>query len=388
MLPNRSKRLRITQRLVWVAVGILLGCAAAASAQQARRPFRIGVINAAYAASHPTVEGLKAGLKELGLDDGRDVTFDIRFTEGKLDAMPVAAEALVKSGVDLIFTSQEVATQAARDATESIPIVFTLVGDPVGAAVVGSLARPGGNVTGISSLQTELVSKRLEVLKTLAPAVRRVWLVYYQVDLGSTPMISKAVAAAQRMKLDLSPKGLLDANDLKRVLTEVRPGDALLAPEGSNPDLTIAIIERSRALRIPAVFGTALWIGYGASSPTGRTTTGKASGRRAGRQDPASAKPPSARGGRRERSRRESQDRGAAGPHRAAEDPAPRRRVPPMTDPTRRGRLLRKHVVVLLVLVGGVLMASTSSSSTFPIGRPSVRSSASSAPRRWRPPLA
>jgi putative ABC transport system substrate-binding protein len=118
-------------------------------------------------------------------------------------------------------------------------------------------------VTGISSVQTGLVAKRLEVLKTLAPAIRRVWLVYYQVDLGSTPMISKAVAAAQRMKLDLSPKGLLDANDLKRVLTEVRPGDALLAPEGSNPDLTIAIIERSRALRIPAVFGTALWIGYG-----------------------------------------------------------------------------------------------------------------------------
>ncbi len=236
---------------------------APAEAQQARRPFKIGVINAAYAASHPTVEGLKAGLKELGLDDGRDVTFDIRFTEGKLDAMPVAAEALVKSGVDLIFTSQEVATQAAKDATESIPIVFTLVGDPVGAGVVGSLARPGGNVTGISSLQTELVAKRLEVLKTLAPSIRRVWLVYYQVDLGSTPMISKAVAAAQRMKLELSPKGLLDANDLKRVLTEVRPGDALLAPEGSNPDLTIAIIERSRALRIPAVFGTALWIGYG-----------------------------------------------------------------------------------------------------------------------------
>jgi len=263
MLPNRSKRRRVTQRLVWVAVGIFLGCAALADAQQARRPYKIGVINAAYAASHPTVEGLKAGLKELGFEDGRDVTFDIRFTEGKLDAMPVAAEALVKSGVDLIFTSQEVATQAAKDATESIPIVFTLVGDPVGAAVVGSLARPSGNVTGISSLQTELVSKRLEVLKTLAPAVRRVWLVYYQVDLGSTPMITKAIEAAQRMKLELSPKGLLDANDLKRVLTEVRPGDALLAPEGSNPDLTIAIIERSRALRIPAVFGTALWVGYG-----------------------------------------------------------------------------------------------------------------------------
>ncbi len=80
--------------------------------------FAIGVLNAAWAASHPTVEGLKAGLKELGVEDGRDVTFDIRFTEGKLDAMPAAAAALVKAGVDLIFTSQEAATQAAKDATK------------------------------------------------------------------------------------------------------------------------------------------------------------------------------------------------------------------------------------------------------------------------------
>jgi putative ABC transport system substrate-binding protein len=232
-------------------------------AQKARRPFRIGVLNAAWAASHPTVEGLKAGLKELGFEDGRDVTFDIRFTEGKLNTMPTAAEALVKAGVDLIFTSQEAATQAAKDATESVPIVFTLVGDPVGAGIVGTLAQPGGNVTGVSSLQTELVGKRLEVLKTLTPAVRRVWLIYYRVDLGTTPMVTKALEAAQRMKLDLSPKGVLDADELKRVLREVRRDDAVLAPEGSNPDLTIAVIEQSLALRVPAVFGTALWIGYG-----------------------------------------------------------------------------------------------------------------------------
>jgi len=251
-------------RSVWVAVAILLWLPThVGEAQKARRPFRIGVLNAAWAASHPTVEGLKAGLKELGFEDGRDVTFDIRFTEGKLNTMPTAAEALVKAGVDLIFTSQEAATQAAKDATESVPIVFTLVGDPVGAGIVGTLAQPGGNVTGVSSLQTELVGKRLEVLKTLTPAVRRVWLIYYRVDLGTTPMVTKALEAAQRMKLDLSPKGVLDADELKRVLREVRRDDAVLAPEGSNPDLTIAIIEQSLALRVPAVFGTALWIGYG-----------------------------------------------------------------------------------------------------------------------------
>lgn len=252
-------------RASWVAAVVMLlwGPAHAADVQEASRPFRIGILNAAWAASHPTVEGLKAGLKELGLEDGRDVTFDVRFTEGKLDPMPAAAAALVKAGVDLIFTSQEAATQAARDATKSVPIVFTLVGDPVGAGIVGSLARPGGNVTGISSLQTELVAKRLEILRTLAPAVRRVWLIYYGVDLSTTPMVRKALEAAQRMKLEVVPKGVLDASELRRVLREVRRDDAVLTPEGSSPDLSIAIIEQSLASKVPAVFGTALWVGYG-----------------------------------------------------------------------------------------------------------------------------
>ena len=261
---RRTHSFYFKARCLWVAVAVLVWLPThVGEAQKAPRPFRIGVLNAAWAASHPTVEGLKAGLKDLGFADGRDVTFDIRFTEGKLDTMPAAAEALVKAGVDLIFTSQEAATNAAKDATESVPIVFTLVGDPVGASIVTKLGQPGGNVTGVSSLQTELVAKRLEVLKTLTPAVRRVWLVYYSVDLGTTPMVTKALEAAQRLNLEVLPKGVLDADELKRVLREVRRGDAVLAPEGSNPDLTIAIIERSLALRAPAVFGTALWIGYG-----------------------------------------------------------------------------------------------------------------------------
>jgi putative tryptophan/tyrosine transport system substrate-binding protein len=253
----------IARHLCVVAALALLCTSSVAAESQRARQFRIGVINAAWAASHPTVEGLKAGLKELGFDDSRGVTFDIRFTEGKLNTIPAAAEALVKAGVDLIFTSQEAATLAAKDATESVPIVFTLVGDPVGAGIVGNLVQPGGNVTGVSSLQTELVAKRLEVLKALAPAVRRVWLIYYSVDLGTTPMITRALEAAQRLKLDVIPRGAIDVDELKRLLADVRRDDAVLAPEGSNPELTIAIIERTTALRIPAVFGTALWVGYG-----------------------------------------------------------------------------------------------------------------------------
>lgn len=250
--------------MLWVGIVVLLAAhGISAEAQEPRRPFRIGVINAAYAASHPTVDGLKAGLRALGLEDGRDVAFDIRFTEGKLGTMPTVAKALVAAGVDLIFTSGEAATQAARDATASLPIVFTLVGDPVGAGIVRSRVQPGGNVTGVSSLQTELVAKRLEVLRTLAPAVRRVWLIYYGSDLSTTPMINRALDVAQRMKLEIVARGVLDADELRLVLREVRRGDALLVPEGSNPDLTAAIIEQARVVRAPAVFGTALWVGYG-----------------------------------------------------------------------------------------------------------------------------
>ena len=251
----------MTTALVWLAAALLVWWPMAA--RGGPRPFRIGVLNAAWAASHPTVEGLKAGLRELGFVDGRDVTFDIRFTEGRLDAMPAAAQALVDSKADLIFTSQEAATQAAKEATKKMPIVFTLVGDPVGAGIVSTLAQPGANVTGVSSLQTELAAKRLEVLRTLAPGVHRVWLVYYGVDPGTRPMIVKALEAAQQMKLELVPRGVLDVAELKDALRDVKRGDAISVPEGSNPDLAVTIIERSLALRVPAVFGTALWVGYG-----------------------------------------------------------------------------------------------------------------------------
>jgi putative tryptophan/tyrosine transport system substrate-binding protein len=252
-------------RVVLAAVLAVLGLGAAlpARAEDARRPIRIGVLNAAWAASHPTVEGLKAGLKELGYEDGRTVTFDIRFTEGRLDAMPAAAASLVRAGVDLIVTSQEAATKAARDATTDIPIVFTLVGDPVGAQLVRSLAQPGGNATGVSSLQTELMAKRLEVLRTLLPTVRRVWIVYYGADLSTTPMINRALEAAQRMRLEIVPRGVLDVADLKTALRDVRRDDAVLVPEGSSPDLSIAVIERALSLRVPTAFGTALWVGHG-----------------------------------------------------------------------------------------------------------------------------
>ena len=243
-------------------------------------------------------------------------------------------------------------------------------------------------MTGVSSLQTELVAKRLEVLKTLAPAVRRVWLIYYGVDLGTTPMIAKALEAAQRLKLELLPKGVLDADELKRVLREVRRGDARARAGRLEPATSpIAIIERSLALRVPAVFGTALWVGYGGLMSYGPDYY--AQGVQAAAlvaQDPegSPASGPARRRRREDRSRGEPQDRGPSRPHRAAKDPAPRRRLPAMTGPTSRGRLFRKYVVVLLVLVGRRADGVESGRALLRLPRDSARrSSGSSARRRW-----
>lgn len=235
----------------------------AAQSQQANRLHRIGVLNEAWAANHPTVEGLRTGLRELGFEEGRDVVFDIRFTQGKPEATPAAAEALVKAGVDLIFTSNEAATRAAKNATQTIPIVFTLVGDPVISGIVRTVAKPGGNITGVSSLTTELAAKRLEILTILAPKVRRVWAIHYGDDPSSIAAIWSAEVAAKQLKVELLSRPVYNAQQLQHAVKSVRPGDALLPPEVGTLDVPAALLELSLSSRIPAVFATSLWVGHG-----------------------------------------------------------------------------------------------------------------------------
>jgi putative ABC transport system substrate-binding protein len=232
-------------------------------AQDARRVYRVGVVNEAFAATHPTVEGLKAGLRGAGLAEGQDVTFDIRFTEGDPQATRPAVAALLKAGVDLIVTSGEGPTQAAKDATTTVPIVFTLVGDPGASGLVRNLDEPEANVTGVSGLQTELAAKRLEILKTLIPSLRRVWLIHYGGDLTANRTIVGARDAAPRVKVELLPRAVLNPQELAQALGEVRPGDGLMAPEIATLDIPVAILNASLKSRTPAVFTSALWVGHG-----------------------------------------------------------------------------------------------------------------------------
>ena len=256
--------MRARTRARCTALGVaLIFLSVMAHAQQAPRPHRIGVLNEAWAANHPTVEGLRAGLRELGFEEGRDVVFDIRFTQGKPEATRGAAEALVKDGVDLIVTSNEAATQAARNATKKIPIVFTLVGDPVMAGILRVIAKPGANLTGVSSLTSDLVAKRLEILKTLAPQVRRVWAIHHGDDPSSIEAIRRAEAAAKQLNVELIARPVYTPEQLAYAIKSIKPGDALLPPDVGTLDIPAVLLELATASRLPAVFATSLWVGHG-----------------------------------------------------------------------------------------------------------------------------
>jgi putative ABC transport system substrate-binding protein len=236
----------------------------ATGAEEGREPWTIGVINQAWAANHPAVEGLKAGLRARGLAEGRDVVFNIRFTEGDPAATSTAAKALVAAAVDVMFTSNEAATNAALAATRRIPIVFTLVADPVAAGIVDKLSRPGGNVTGVSSLGTELVAKRLEILKMVAPSVRRVWAIHRAGDPSSLAAIEEARHVLDALRLELVSSPVRSPGEVAAVLQSVPRGDALLPPSVATLDIPAHVLDASLAVPRPVVFASALWVRYGA----------------------------------------------------------------------------------------------------------------------------
>lgn len=264
---HQQSRDRSTRRFGRAAgtAAVVLACLAPldAPAQKAAGPRMIGVLTEALAATHPTVEGLKSGLRELGLEEGRDVAFDIRFSQGDAEALRKGAEAFASSRVDLIFTISDAATRSAQAATKTLPIVFTLVRDPVAARFVDTLAGPGGNLTGISSLTAELAGKRLEILKNLAPEARRVWAIHDGDDPVSRAAVVNAQAAATQLGLQLvsRPVGTKDA--LAGAMKEIRTGDGVLAPDGGRLEIAPALLEASLAAGLPAVFPATLYVGYG-----------------------------------------------------------------------------------------------------------------------------
>jgi putative ABC transport system substrate-binding protein len=162
-----------------VIAAVLLGSTASAQeykAQQPARVHRVGFItlNTATGTAGPTLDALRQQLKELGYSEDKNLTIESRFAEGRRELLPVFAQELGTAGVDVVVTFGTPATVAARQAMTRVPIVFVGVGDPVGSGFAASLARPGGNLTGLSFVGPELVAKNLELLKQAIPGASRI----------------------------------------------------------------------------------------------------------------------------------------------------------------------------------------------------------------------
>jgi putative ABC transport system substrate-binding protein len=175
----------------------------AAEAQQAARILRIGILIAGSASFYSArVEAFRRRLRELGYVEGKNIVIEYRYTEGKQEQLPDLAAELVSLKVDVIVTTGP-GILAAKKASPTMPIVFAAFGDPVGGGIVSSLARPGGNITGLSLMTPDLDGKRLELLKEAFPKVARVAFLWFPgPPRGNQPLIDmEAAAKALRLKL-------------------------------------------------------------------------------------------------------------------------------------------------------------------------------------------
>jgi putative ABC transport system substrate-binding protein len=180
---------------------LLFALCQSASAQQSGKIFRIGFLDNSTASGIAVLsEAFREEMAKLGWIEGKNITIEYRFAEGKSDRLPELAVELVRLKVDLILVASAPSALAAKRATTTIPIVMTSNPDPVAAGLVASLARPGGNVTGLASLSPELGGKRLEVLKDAVPKLMRVGLLRGAV---TSPQLQELRAAAVALKLKL-----------------------------------------------------------------------------------------------------------------------------------------------------------------------------------------
>jgi putative ABC transport system substrate-binding protein len=234
----------------------------AAEAQQAAKIARIGFLATNLAATPHLPEAFLQGLRDLGYVEGRNVVIEYRDAEGKPERLPALAAELVALKVDVIVTGGTPQALAAKQATRTLPIVFASAPDPVESGLVTSLARPGGNVTGLSALAQELVGKRLEQLKHAVPGVSRVAVLWQPGAFGERTerdMLKEAEVAARALGVRLhfvEARGPEDFDRAFSEMTRARAG-ALAVSSGS-----MFIIERRRLVdlaaknRLPALYPT------------------------------------------------------------------------------------------------------------------------------------
>jgi ABC-type uncharacterized transport system substrate-binding protein len=190
-------------------------------AQQTARLQRIGILLGVLPSDTEwlrRVASFTQALHLLGWMEGRNVAFETRYAEGKLDRLPALVAELIQANVDIVVTQGSEPVQAARKATDTIPIVMAAVGDAVGAGFVASLARPGGNVTGLTLVATEQSAKRLELLKEILPRLARVAVLWNSNNVGVRLQVKEVERAAPVLGIQLQSLPVSDAIDLEKAL--------------------------------------------------------------------------------------------------------------------------------------------------------------------------
>ena len=226
--PELGRRIENRKLLgLSVIVFVLVVTGAVAQAQQPTKIPRIGFLGAAspYAIA-ARIEAFRQGLRELGYVEGKNIVIEWRSGEGKEDRLPALVAELVRLKVDVIVTGGPTATRAAKEATSTIPIVMTQVGDPVGSGFVASLARPGGNVTGLSTLGPEISGKQVELLKEIIPKLSRLAVFGTSTIPGNAQRLREVELAAGAFGVKLQYLDVLSPKDIEAAFRATRKGRA------------------------------------------------------------------------------------------------------------------------------------------------------------------
>jgi putative ABC transport system substrate-binding protein len=246
-------------RLATLLALLLLAAPLAAEAQPAGKVYRIGILGdkASDPAETRLWQTFRLGLRERGWNEGVNVLIEYRWVEGNAGRLPELAAELVRLKVDLIFTRGSFFTGAVKAATSSIPIVFVAHADPVGTGHVASLARPGGNITGLSVQQTELGPKGLELLSTVLPAAKRIAVLWHPGTPSAVPGLKALEEPARTLRLQLLPVGV-------RTVGEMEGAFSTMARDGAQAVLVLGtpffftarqrLAELTIAHRLPTMF--------------------------------------------------------------------------------------------------------------------------------------
>jgi putative ABC transport system substrate-binding protein len=254
---------------------VLLVAGAAVEAQQAKKVPRIGFLSTATASSMITrVEAFRQGLRELGYVEGKNIVIEYRYAEGKFDHLPALAAELVRAKVDVIVTGGAGATRPAKEATKTIPIVMTQDIDPVGNGFVASLARPGGNITGLSTLAPEISGKRLELLKEIVPKLSYVAILGTSTIPGNAQSLREVELASGAFGVQIQYLDIRDPKDIETAFQAAskRRADAVLVLTGSPyiqrlyPDLAVKS-------RLPAIYSDSTIVDAGGLMSYGTSYT-------------------------------------------------------------------------------------------------------------------